>query len=60
MNENVDHTLDKAVEAIVFAADEPVATDAIRRTYGEVTGSDVAIDDVQESIARLNASSTLR
>lgn len=56
MNENVDHTLDKAVEAIVFAADEPVATDAIRRTYGEVTGSDVAIDDVQESIARLNAS----
>lgn len=55
MSESTPHTLDKAAEAIIFAADEPVSPDAIRITYGEVTGIDIVEADVLESVARLNA-----
>lgn len=55
MSDNNQHILDKAVEAIVFAADEPVSPDAIRTPFGEVTGIDISVADVQESVSRLNA-----
>ena len=55
MSENNHHRLENAVEAIIFAADEPVTTEALRITFGEVTGADVDVEDVEEAIARLNA-----
>ena len=55
MSETNRHTLDMAVEAIVFAADEPVSVDALRNTFAEVTGAEATAEDVQEAVARLNA-----
>ncbi len=55
MSESIPHTLDMAVEAIIFAADEPVSDDAMQTTYGDVTGSVVSVEDVQEAVVRLNA-----
>ncbi len=55
MSENDRHLLDMAVEAIVFAADEPVSAKALATTFVEVTGTDVANGGVEEAVARLNA-----
>jgi len=55
MSETNRHTLDMAVEAIIFAADEPVSVDALRSTFADVTGADATAEDVQEAVVRLNA-----
>ena len=55
MSETNRHTLDMAVEAIIFAADEPVSVDALRSTFSDVAGADATAEDVEEAVARLNA-----
>lgn len=55
MSDDRTRTLSLAVESIIFAAETPVSTDAIVRTFGEVTGSEVANTDVEGTIAQLNA-----
>jgi segregation and condensation protein B len=50
-----DHTLAEAVEAIIFAADEPVAADRISSIVAEVTGnSDLTETDVADAVDQLN------
>lgn len=50
-----DHTLDEATEAIIFAADEPVAPGRIAEIVAEVTGRPQPSDDeVAAAVARLN------
>jgi len=55
MSETNRHTLDMAVEVIIFASDEPVSVDTLRSTFADVTGADSAAKDVEEAVARLNA-----
>lgn len=48
--------LEKAVEALVFAADEPVTAAHLARAYADVTGEHApAPDDIEEVIARINS-----
>lgn len=52
-----DHTLEEATEALIFAADEPVAPDRIAEIVAEVTGRPQPSDaDVQAAVERLNES----
>lgn len=60
MTNNSDRTyresLEKAVEAIVFTADEPVTAAHIARAYADVTGGDApAPDDVEQAVNAINA-----
>lgn len=48
-------TLDQAVEALVFASDVPLRPEDVARAYGDVTGTDLSPDEVEEAIGRLNA-----
>jgi len=51
-----DHTLDEATEAILFAADEPVAASRIASIVSEVTGqSPPSEPEVSSAVERLNA-----
>lgn len=53
--EAVDHTLEEAAEAIIFAADEPVSAVRIAEIVSEVTGqSDVSETQVEDAVERLN------
>ncbi len=59
MKNNPDQTchdrLEKAVEAIVFAADEPVTAAHIARAFADVTGSEVpGPDDVEQVVNAIN------
>ena len=48
-------TLDEAAEAIIFAADEPVAPDRIAEIVADVTGrSQPSDDEVAAAVDRLN------
>ncbi len=50
-----DHTLEEAAEAIIFAADEPVAPDRIGEIVAEVTGQAQPSDEeVTAAVERLN------
>lgn len=50
-----DHTLDEATEAIIFAADEPVAPDRIAEIVADVTGRPLPSDEeVAAAVERLN------
>jgi segregation and condensation protein B len=50
-----DHTLDEATEAIIFAADEPVAPGRIAEIVAEVTGRpQPSEDEVAAAVSRLN------
>lgn len=46
---------DQAVEALVFASDVPLRPEDVTRTYGEVTGVESTVADVEEAVGRLNA-----
>jgi len=49
------HTLEEATEALIFAADEPVASDRIAEIVAEVTGrSQPSNEDVEAAVDRLN------
>ena len=53
--DSVDHTLEEATEALIFAADEPVAPDRIAEIVAEVTGrSPPSKADVDAAVDRLN------
>jgi segregation and condensation protein B len=47
--------LDRAVEALLFAADAPPTGEELARAYERVTGSAVAAADVDAAVGRLNA-----
>lgn len=47
--------LERAVEALVFAADAPLAPAEAARVVAEVTGADVKAADVEAAVDRLNA-----
>jgi segregation and condensation protein B len=50
-----DHTLEEAAEAIIFAADEPVAPDRIAEIVADVTGRPQPSDEeVAAAVERLN------
>jgi len=50
-----DHSLEEAAEAIIFAADEPVAAEQIAEIVSEVTGNpDVSAQKVETAVRRLN------
>ncbi|HLT47427.1 MAG TPA: SMC-Scp complex subunit ScpB [Rubricoccaceae bacterium] len=49
------HPLDRAVEALIFAAEEPPTAAELARAYARVTGADVAAADVDAAVGRLNA-----
>lgn len=50
-----DHSLEEAIEAIIFAADEPVEPERIAEIVREVTGrSDLENEDVEAAVGRLN------
>ena len=56
-----DLTLDEAAEAIIFAADEPVAPDRIAEIVADVTGcSEPSNEEVAAAIDRLNDAYTER
>lgn len=46
--------LDRALEALVFAAEAPVTAEELARAYEEVTGAETLLEDVEEAIGRLN------
>ena len=46
---------DHAVEALVFASDVALRPEDVARAYGEVTGAEVAADEVEAAVGRLNA-----
>lgn len=48
-------TFDQAVEALVFASDVPLRAEDVVRTYGDVTGTELAPEAAVEAIERLNA-----
>ena len=48
-------TFDQAVEALVFASDVPLRAEDVVRTYGDVTGTELAPEAADEAIERLNA-----
>ncbi len=51
----VDHTLEEAAEAIIFAADEPVPAARIAEIVGEVTGNaEVSEAEVRAAVQRLS------
>jgi segregation and condensation protein B len=53
--EAVDHSLEEATEAILFAADEPVDADRIAEIVREVTGrTELSAENVEAAIAQLN------
>ncbi len=50
-----DHSLEEAIEAIIFSADEPVEPSRIAEIVGEVTGrSDLTSEEVEAAVDRLN------
>jgi len=50
-----DHSLEEAVEAIIFAADEPVDAERIAEIVAEVTGrTELTAGDVEAAIEHLN------
>lgn len=52
---SVDYTLEEATEALIFAADEPVAPDRIAEIVADVTGrSPPTRTDVEAAVDRLN------
>ena len=52
---DLDHSLEEAIEAIIFAADEPVEPARIAEIVGEVTGrTDLTEDEVGAAVDRLN------
>ncbi|MEF8865604.1 MAG: SMC-Scp complex subunit ScpB [Salinibacter sp.] len=54
--EKDDHTLEEAAEAILFAADEPVAASRISEIVADVTGRpQPSTEDVAAAVDRLNA-----
>ena len=48
-------TFDQAVEALVFASDVPLRAEDVARAYGEVTGTEYGVAEVEEAVGRLNA-----
>ena len=53
-NTTVDHTLEEAIEAIIFAADEPVSSERMAEIVMEVTGrSDVTAEEIDEAVSQL-------
>ena len=57
--EEDDHTLEEATEAILFAADEPVAASRISAIVADVTGRpEPSTEDVAAAVDRLNAAYT--
>lgn len=55
IHELIERGLQRAVEALVFAADTPVAAADVADVYAEVTGEDRPTEaQVQEAVARLN------
>jgi segregation and condensation protein B len=57
--ERDDHTLEEAAEAIIFAADEPVAPDRIAEIVADVTGRpQPSNDEVTAAVERLNEAYT--
>ncbi len=56
-NRHMNGELVRVVEAVVFAADEPVSLDNIARTYAEVAGGEVPnAESMQAAVKKLNAS----
>jgi segregation and condensation protein B len=50
-----DHSLEEAVESLIFAADEPIEASKIVEIVAEVTGrTDLTTDEIEASIRRLN------
>ena len=47
-------TLDRVVEALVFAAEAPPTGEEVARAYESVTGAAVTPDDVEAAVGRLN------
>ena len=47
-------TFDQAVEALVFASDVALRAEDVARAYGEVTGAEVGVADVEAAVGRLN------
>lgn len=53
-SETIDHTLEEAAEAIIFAADEPVSSDRIAEIITEVTGrTDLDAGDIEQVVDQL-------
>ncbi|MEF8795679.1 MAG: SMC-Scp complex subunit ScpB [Salinivenus sp.] len=51
----IDHTLEEAAEAIIFASDEPVPAARIAEIVGEVTGNaEVSEEEVRSAVQRLS------
>lgn len=48
-------TFDQAVEALIFASDVPLRPEDVARAYGEVTGTEHTVAEVEEAVGRLNA-----
>lgn len=48
-------TLDRAVEALLFAAEEAPSAEEVARAYEQVTGASVAPSEIEAAVARLNA-----
>lgn len=48
-------TFDQAVEALVFASDVPLRPEDVARAYGEVTGTEHDVAEVEAAVGRLNA-----
>lgn len=47
--------LESAIEALVFAAEEPISASTLSQTYSEATGSEEpGVEEVEATIARLN------
>lgn len=55
MSEPRHDTLDRAVEALLFAADEAPTAEEVAVAYERVTGATVTTDDVDAAVGRLNA-----
>lgn len=56
IHELLERGLQRVAEALIFAADSPVAPDVIADVYSEVTGEDRPADEqVREAVDRLNS-----
>ncbi|MEM1056727.1 MAG: SMC-Scp complex subunit ScpB [Bacteroidota bacterium] len=53
---DADARLDQSVEALIFASDAPLRDEDVARAIAEVTGAEVAPDEIQSAVERLNAS----
>ena len=55
MTDALHDTLDRAIEALIFAADEPPTATELARAFERVTGAEVKVADVDAAVGRLNA-----